>query len=66
MYQMNDIEMMREHRQALLAEAEGARLTRWLKDVRPKREEPYSGKMRRRAMREHRNGATPSRSGGSR
>ena len=49
MYQMNDIEMMREHHQALLREAEGNRLARRLKGVRPKREESYAGRMRRRA-----------------
>jgi hypothetical protein len=30
MHQLNDIEMMREHRQALLGEAEGERLARRL------------------------------------
>ncbi len=49
MYQMNDIEMMREHRQALLREAEGNRLARRFKGVRPKWEESYAGRMRRRA-----------------
>ena len=49
MYQMNDIEMMREHHQALLREAEGNRLARRLKGVHPKREEFYAGRMRRRA-----------------
>lgn len=49
MYQVNDIGMIRERRQALLAEAEEARLARRLKEARPKREESYSGKMRRRA-----------------
>jgi Ca2+-binding RTX toxin-like protein len=48
MYQMNDIEMMREHSQALLREAEGERLARRLKGSRPKREESYAGRMRRR------------------
>ena len=48
MYQVNDIGMIRERRQALLAEAEEARLARRLKEARPKRES-YSGKMRRRA-----------------
>jgi hemolysin type calcium-binding protein len=49
MYQMNDIEMMREHRQALLKEAEGDRLARRLEGGRPKREGSYAAKMRRRA-----------------
>ncbi len=49
MYQMNDIEMMREHRQALLGEAEGERLARRLKGIRPNRESSYAGRMRRRA-----------------
>ncbi len=48
MYQMNDIEMVREHRQALLKEAEGARLARQLKGGHPKREGSYAGRMRRR------------------
>ena len=37
MYQMNDIEMLREHRHALLAEAEGERLARRLRKERPQR-----------------------------
>ena len=49
MYQMNDTEMMREHRQALLKEAEGDRLARQLKGARPKRVGSYAGRMRRRA-----------------
>jgi len=49
MYQLNDIEMMREHRQALLKEAESDRLSRQLKGGRPKREGSYAGRMRRRA-----------------
>ena len=49
MYQINDIGMIRERKQALLAEAEEARLARRLKGARRKREETYSGKMRRRA-----------------
>lgn len=48
MYQVNDTGMIRERQQALLAEAEEARLIRRLKEARPKREESYSGKMRRR------------------
>ena len=49
MYQMNDIDMMREHHQALLREAEGDRLVRRLKGVRPKWGVSYAGRMRRRA-----------------
>jgi hypothetical protein len=36
-YQMNDIEMLREHHHALLAEAEGERLARRLRKERPQR-----------------------------
>ncbi len=48
MHQMNDIEMMREHRQTLLREAEGDRLARRLEGILPKREGSYAGKIRRR------------------
>lgn len=46
MYQ--DIETMREHHQALLAEVGEARLARQLRRARPKRK-TFPGKMRRRA-----------------
>jgi hypothetical protein len=49
MYQMTDTEMMREHSQGLLEEAERYRLARRLKEVRPKREKPYASRMRHRA-----------------
>jgi hypothetical protein len=48
MYEMNDIELMREHRQALLREGEGDRLVRRLKGARQKRVGFYAGRMRRR------------------
>jgi Ca2+-binding RTX toxin-like protein len=47
MYQMNDIEMILEQRLAVLKEAEGNRLVRQLKGVRPKREGSYAGRMKR-------------------
>jgi Ca2+-binding RTX toxin-like protein len=49
MHQLNDIEMMREHCQALLGEAESERLARRFKGIRPNRESFYAGRMRRRA-----------------
>ncbi|MGH3146866.1 MAG: hypothetical protein ACRDTR_13805 [Rubrobacter sp.] len=48
MYQMNDVEVMREHRRELLAEAERNRLVRRLREARPKKEKSYAHMTRRR------------------
>ena len=49
MYQMNDIEMLREHRHALLAEAEGERLARRLRSKERTQRSSRTGTGRRMA-----------------
>ena len=48
MFQLNEIEMWREHRRELLGEADGRRLYRFPGTVRPKRNEmPLASGVRR-------------------